>query len=91
MSVVANKPPSTLYTPRDTWMFNSAAPDIGQKYYHHGLLHLRQLVKKAAPEYWWEFKYDPESGMPYVGGLTACYNRYCLTPKSGIAQPTTIK
>jgi hypothetical protein len=78
MSIVANKPMSTLYTPRDTWMFNSMAPDIGQKYYHHGLLHLRQLVKKEAPEYWWEFKFDPASGMPYSGGLKPLFNKYCL-------------
>jgi hypothetical protein len=78
MSIVANKPLSSLYTPRDTWMFNSMAPDIGQKYYHHGLLHLRQLVKKAAPEYWWEFKFDPSLGVPYVGGLKSCFNRYCM-------------
>ena len=77
-SLVAGKPPSIVYSARDTWMFNSAAPDIGQRYYHSGLQHLRQQVQRAAAEHWWEFKFDPALGVPYVGGFRPCYNRYCL-------------
>lgn len=77
-SVVSLKPASLIYSPRDTWMFNSAAPDIGQKYYHHGLLQLRQLIKKSAPEYWWEYKFDPSLGIPYSGGIKMIYNKYPL-------------
>jgi hypothetical protein len=78
ISIVAGKPPSLAYSLRDTWMFNPIAPDIGQQYYHSGLLHVRQLVKKAAPEYWWEFKFDPSLGIPYSGGITLIHNTYLL-------------
>lgn len=77
--IVANKPLSTTWTPRDTWMFKSIAPDFGQKYYTYGLLHFRQLVRKANPDYWFEYKFDPSSGMPYSGGMKPIYNRYPLT------------
>ena len=77
-SIVSPKPNSLTYSPRDTWMFNSIAPDIGQQYYHSGLLHVRQLVKKAAPEYWWEYKFNPSLGIPYSGGIKMIYNRYAL-------------
>jgi len=77
-SIVSPKPRSLTYSPRDSWMFNSNAPDIGQRYYHYGLLHTRDLVKKVSPDLWWEFKFDPKSNMPYNGGIKKCINKYCL-------------
>ena len=78
-TIVSPKPPSTAYSPRDYWMFNSIAPDLGQGYYNHGLLKLRETVKKANPNYWWEYKFDPQLKIPYIGGLTPLSNRYNLT------------
>lgn len=75
-AIVAGKPLSFSYPERDTWMFNSMAPDLGQRYYAYGLLHLRGLVQKAAPEYWFEYKFDPSTGIPYSGGIKACFNQY---------------
>ncbi len=75
-SIVTPKPQSLTYSARDTWMFSGIAPDIGQKYFNMGLLHLRQLVRKASPDYWWEFKFDPALGIPYSGGMQPFYNRY---------------
>lgn len=78
-AIVSPKPISFAYSPRDAWMFNSIAPDLGQRYYNQGLLKLRQIVKNANPDYWWEFKFDPQLKIPYVGGLTPLRNRYNLT------------
>lgn len=78
-TIVSPKPISLAYSPRDKWMFNANAPDIGQQYYNNGLLHLRQLVKNANPEYWWEFKFDPKLGIPYQGGMKNLYNQYRIT------------
>lgn len=83
-SVVCGKPPSLAYSSRDFWMFNSAAPDIGQRYYNHGLLQARQRIKNANPDYWWEFKFDPKSGQPYNGGMRNFYNRYCISDPSTV-------
>lgn len=77
--IVANKPLSTAWTPRDTWMFRGIAPDFGQKYYTHGFIHTRQMVKKINPDYWWEYKFDPSTKMPYCGGMQSFRNRYLLT------------
>jgi hypothetical protein len=77
-SIVAGKPLSFAYPERDTWMFNSIAPDIGQQYYNYGLLHTREIVRKSAPEHWWEFKFDPKLGIPYSGGIKMICNRYRL-------------
>lgn len=77
--IVANKPLSLVWTPRDTWMFKNIAPDIGQKYYTSGFLQVRQIVKKVDPNYWSEHKFDPSIGTPYVGGMKPIYNRYPLT------------
>ena len=74
--VVCGKPSSLAYSSRDYWMFNSSAPDFGQQYYNYGLLQLRQAVKNANPDYWWEYKFDPNSGMPYKGGMKSIYNKY---------------
>lgn len=76
--VVCGKPLSLAYSPRDTWMFNTIAPDLGQRYYNHGLLQLRQTVKNANPDYWGEFKFDPTLSIPYIGGVRPLYNRYCI-------------
>lgn len=78
-SIVAGKPLSLVYPARDTWMFNSIAPDIGQHYYNYGILHTRELVKKSAPEYWWEYKFNPKIGIPYSGGIKPLTNRYCIS------------
>jgi hypothetical protein len=75
-AIVSDKPASLIYSPRDSWMFKSNTPDIGQKYYNHGLLNLRTKVKKVNPDLWWEFKYDPALGIPYSGGMKALYNKY---------------
>ena len=77
-AIVCGKTPSAAYSNRDTWMFQSAAPDLGQRYYNYGLLHLRQLVKRANPDYWFEFKFDPKSGVPYDGGMKPLKNQYCI-------------
>ena len=77
-AIVAGKPLSYLYPERDVWMFNPMAPNLGQRYYAKGLLHLRQLIKQANPHYWWEFKYDPKSGVPFSGGMKSCVNLYRL-------------
>jgi len=68
------KPASLTFSPRDSWIFRSGAPDIGQKYYRHGLLHLRSKIKKINNDYWWEFKYD--RNIPYKAGLKPLYNTY---------------
>jgi len=75
-SVVCGKPMSLAYSPRDTWMFNSNTPELGQRYYNYGLLQLRQTVKTANPDYWSEFKFDPMLNIPYSGGFTPFINRY---------------
>ena len=77
-SIVSPKPTSLTYSPRDSWMFKSTAPDIGQQYYHHGLLHFRELIKKTAPDSWWEFKFDAGLKVPYAGGIKLDSNRYYL-------------
>jgi hypothetical protein len=69
-----SKPASLAFSPRDTWMFKSNAPDIGQNYYKYGLLHLRSKVKKINNDYWWEFKYRRD--IPYKAGLKPLYNTY---------------
>lgn len=75
---VCGKPMSLAYSERDTWMFNSNSPDIGQRYYNYGLLQLRQQVKQKNPDYWWEATFDPKLGIPYKGGMKPLYNRYCI-------------
>lgn len=75
-TIVSPKPHSLAYSPRDTWMFDTIAPDIGQKYYNMGLLHLRQLVRNASPDYWWEYKFDANLGIPYSGGMKKFQNKY---------------
>jgi hypothetical protein len=77
-AIVAGKPISLTFPERDTWMFNSMAPNLGQKYYCKGILHLRQIVKNANPDYWWEHKYDPKTGLPFSGGIKPSINRYRL-------------
>lgn len=97
-SIVAGKPVSLVFPERDTWMFDQMAPDLGQRYYSSGILHLRHIIKNANPDYWGEYKYDPKSGVPYSGGMEMCVNRYrltkpiqsfCVTPRTRkITQPS---
>lgn len=75
--VVCAKPASLAFSDRDTWMFKTNAPDIGQKNYTSGLMNFRKQVQQASPEYWWEWKYDKNIA-PYSGGMRACYNYYDL-------------
>ena len=75
-SIVCGKPLSLAYSSRDFWMFKDNAPDLGQRYYNYGLQHLKQLVKRANPNYWTEHKFSPESGVPYRGGMKKIINRY---------------
>jgi hypothetical protein len=75
-TIVNEKPQSLAYSPRDSWMFSSNAPDIGQKYYNYGLLQLREKIKKINPNYWWEFKFDPKLKTPYSGGMKKLFNKY---------------
>jgi len=77
--LVCKKPLSLTYSARDTWMFESNSPEFGQQYYAHGLLHLRQLVRNANPDYWWELKSNPTLGIPYQGGVKPLYNQYCIS------------
>lgn len=86
-AIVAGKPISFVFPERDTWMFDSMAPDLGQRYYAKGLLHLRQKIKQANDDYWWEYKYDPKSGIPYSGGIVPCVNLYRLSP---LQQPSDL-
>lgn len=75
---VCGKPMSLAYSDRDTWMFNSNSPDLGQHYYNYGLLQLRQRVKQTNPDYWWEAIFDSSLGIPYKGGMKPLYNRYFI-------------
>jgi hypothetical protein len=74
--IVCGKPLSVAYSPRDHWMFNSSAPDIGQKYYHQGLVKLRQTVKQVNPDLWWDSKIKPSATTTYSGGMRSIYNKY---------------
>lgn len=76
-AIVCGKPLSLAFSNRDHWMFESNAPDIGQKNYTSGLLHLRQTVQKISPKYWWEWKFNRNIS-PYAGGLVPFYNTYEL-------------
>jgi hypothetical protein len=75
-SIVSPKPMTLAYSPRDTWMFVTNANDIGQRYYHRGLVHARNLVKQSTPEYWSDYKVVP--GMPYIGNMQRFYNKYYI-------------
>ena len=74
--IVCGKPLSIAYSPRDHWMFNSSAPNIGQKYYHQGLIKLRQTVKQVNPDLWWDSKIKPSATTTYSGGMRSIYNKY---------------
>lgn len=78
-SIICGKPLSLAYSARDYWMFNSNSPDLGQKYYHYGLLKLKQAVQKVDSNLWWESKIGVNSDMIYRGGMAPLYNRYRLT------------
>lgn len=78
-AVVCGKPAGHLFNPRDTWLWKSHAPDIGQRFFTGGLLYMRQKIKSINPSLWWEFKYDPKK-MPYSGGMKALYNKYYFGP-----------
>jgi hypothetical protein len=75
-SIVCPKAMTLAYSPRDTWMFSTNANDIGQRYYHSGLVHVRNLVKQSTPEYWSDYKMLP--GMPYIGGMSRFNNKYYI-------------
>lgn len=68
---------SKVYSIRDTWFLDKDAPDLGQRYYIQGLLHVRNKIKKINPDMWWEYKYDPKIA-PYHGGIKPLYNTYRL-------------
>jgi hypothetical protein len=74
-AIVCGKPSSLTFSDRDSWMFDSQAPDLGQQWYTRGLLWMRQQVKKHDPNLWWEFKYDPKV-IPYKGGIVNFKNSY---------------
>lgn len=82
-AIVAGKPLSLVFPERDTWMYQSMAPDLGQRYYTNGILHLRKKIQQANPAYWWEFKYDPKIGIPFSGGMKPCINLYQLNKSQG--------
>ena len=75
-AVVCGKPPSLAYSSRDFWMFDPAAPDIGQRYYHYGLLKMRQAIWKVDPTLWGEQPFSAKSKQPYIAGTRPLYNRY---------------
>lgn len=76
-TIVAPKPTTLAYSPRDTWIFKSNAPNIGQDKYHYGLLELRKKVKSIDANLWWEYKYNPKVA-PYTGGIKKFKNVYFL-------------
>lgn len=76
-AIVCGKPHSNIFPPRDSWMFHSAAPNIGQRFYTGGLIWLRNHVRSKKPELWWEFKFDHKIA-PYTGGLKRISNRYFI-------------
>ena len=79
--LVCPKSPSLIFSNRDQWMWRDHSNLFGQNYYHYGFLHLREIVRKSNPDMWWEFTYDPSSGVPYSGGLHPLTNVYNLQRK----------
>ena len=77
-SVVCPKPMSAYFGQKDLWLWDKMAPDLGQRRYQKSVVWLRDYVKKLDSSMWWEFPFDPGSGMPYQGGMKILKNRYCL-------------
>jgi hypothetical protein len=78
-AIVAEKPPSLSYSPRDTWIFNSNSPELGKNYYNQGLFDLKRRIMSIDPKYWWERPGDPATGRPYSGGMLQLYNWYPIS------------
>jgi hypothetical protein len=76
-AIVCAKPASLAFSDRDTWMFKSNSPEVGQNNYFAGLFDLRSRVKKVSPSYWWEWQFDRNIA-PYSGGMTPLKNIYYL-------------
>jgi hypothetical protein len=78
-AVVAGKPHTHLFNPKDAWLFRDNAPNTGQYFYARSIPKLRQMVKQIDPNLWFEFRFDPQRA-PYIGGVKAFENSYCLGP-----------
>jgi len=76
-TIVCPKPSSRVYSNRAAWFFKKNSPDLGQKYYLEGLIHIRNKVKNINPDFWWEYKYDANIAS-YNGGLTPFKKSYKL-------------
>lgn len=78
-AVVQGKPHGHMFPPRDLWMHDGSAPDMGQRYYQKGIVWMRNHVRSIDPDLWWEFKFD-RSKAPYIGGIKTFFNSYYIGP-----------
>lgn len=78
-ALVAGKPHTHLFNPKDAWLFRPNAPDHGQQFYARSIPKLRQMVRDIDSQLWYEFKYDPQRA-PYIGGIKSFENNYFIAP-----------
>jgi diphthamide synthase (EF-2-diphthine--ammonia ligase) len=74
-SIVCPKAPSSLFSTKDNWWYNSNAN--GKDWYVKGIVHLRKHIREIHPDWWWQIKPDAKTGV-YRGGLTGCKITYPL-------------
>lgn len=78
-AIVCGKPRGHMFPPRDGWLWNSSAPDLGQHYYSRGIVWMRQHVRHIDPNLWGEFKYNSKIA-PYSGWIKDFSNSYYIGP-----------
>lgn len=72
---------SSIFADSDYAYLAPNAPDLnGSQHYFKGLVHLRQYMRKHAPQYWYEFQHNPSIG-PFNGGIKPMKNTYSLQGK----------
>lgn len=76
---LAVKASSLFFGSKDKWLWDSAAPDVGQKRYLKGLAWLKQTVLQSRPDMWWDSPGDRSKGILPTGGFLSLHNTYRLT------------
>lgn len=67
-TIVCPKTPSTTFSNKDMWWLKNNVQGSGNRQYVQGMFHLRDRIKKIAPEWWYDTKYDPTKEL-YRGGI----------------------
>ena len=76
--LVRSVPQSRLFSDVDEAFVNSNTPfETSRRQFLKNLVHMRQWMRQHAPDYWYEYTYNPQVA-PLRAGFEHFFNFYCL-------------